>query len=179
MRWTGNPIVLSFPNLGQLIDRYGESVAHTIFSQPLNKFILRTSDGDSAKKLERLIGDIEVRRFRENRSGSVFGFGDRNSFSGPEDSNKVPVMASQIQALPDLEGYFVQRGQIVKIKLPYIARPEKSPAWIERRIPPHVPSNPAAYTPIEAPAQAPAMPTAAAYARSVQKSTVALTQFLP
>jgi hypothetical protein len=147
MRSTGNPIVLSFQNFGQLVTRYGEASAHTIISQPLSKFLLRTSDGDSAKSLEKMIGDVELRRYRENRSGSLLGRGDRNSFSGPEDSQKPLIMASEIQALPDMEGYFVQCGQVVKIKLPYIERREKAPAWIDRPIPPEVRAEQQAATP--------------------------------
>ena len=135
MRATGNPIVLSFQNFGQLVTRYGEPSAHTILSQALNKFVLRVSDGESAKSLEKMIGDVELRRYRENRSGSLFGRGDRNSFSGPEDSQKPLIMASEIQSLPDMQGYVLQCGRIVRVRLPYIERPDKARAWIERPIP--------------------------------------------
>ena len=135
MRSAGNPIVLGLQNMAQLEDRYGRQ-AETIFSQPYTKIVFATSHGKSAETLSKLIGDCEYVRYREVRTGGLLGGQDRNSFSGPEEVRKPLLLPSEIQSLRDLEGYVMQRGRVVKFKLPYSKREETTRGWIERIIPP-------------------------------------------
>src|SRR5581483_30374 len=97
---------------------------------------------DSAKTLEQFFGEVEIRRFRESRTGSLWGGHDRNNFSGPEDIRKPAILASQVQGLPDLNGYFVQRPSddgdglhIVKVKLPWEQPIYRDRPLVERAIP--------------------------------------------
>jgi hypothetical protein len=142
MRSTGNVLVLGMQNTAQLEDRYGRQ-ADTIFSQAGTKMILAVSESNSAKRLQDLFGEVEIRRYRESRTGSFFGKHDRNNFSGPEDIRKPLLLASEIQGLPDLTGYFCQRPaddeiglHVVPVRLPYRAPLNQHPALIERVIPP-------------------------------------------
>jgi hypothetical protein len=141
MRSTGNVLVLGMQNTSQLEDRYGRQ-ANTIFSQAGTKVILAVSEPNTAKSLQDLFGEVEIRRYRESRTGSLFGKNDRNNFSGPEDIRKPLLLASQIQGLPDLTGYFCQRPcdgetglHVVKVRLPYQPPLTRHPALIERTIP--------------------------------------------
>ena len=142
LRSTGHPMVLGIQNLCQLQDRYGLQ-SDTIFSQAYTKIILAVSEPKSAKTLEQLIGEVEIRRYRESRTGSIFGRNDRNNFSGPEDIRKPLIMASEIQGLPDLTGYFIQRPaddkiglHVVPVKLPWQRPIFRHRPLIERSIPP-------------------------------------------
>ena len=140
LRSTGHPMVLGIQNFEQLEDRYGKQ-ARTIFSQAFTKFILAVSEGNTAKALEGLIGDEEIRRFRENRTGSLFGTRDRAGFSGPEDVRKPLIWSSEIQGLPDLCGYFLQRPttekiglNVVNFKLPYMPPVKHCEGLVRRKL---------------------------------------------
>ncbi|MGA7416022.1 MAG: type IV secretion system DNA-binding domain-containing protein, partial [Bryobacteraceae bacterium] len=141
MRSTGNSLVLGTQNTAQLEDRYGRQ-ADTIFSQAGTKMIFAVSEPKTAKSLQDLFGEVEIRRYRESRTGSIFGKHDRNNFSGPEDIRKPLVLASEIQGLPDLMGYFCQRPvdqepglHVVLVRLPYLGNVERHPGNVERVIP--------------------------------------------
>lgn len=141
MRSTGHVLVLGMQNTAQLEDRYGRQ-ANTIFSQAGTKLILAVSEPNTAKSLQDLFGEVEIRRYRESRTGSIFGKHDRNNFSGPEDIRKPLLLASEIQGLPDLTGYFCQRPcdgetglHVVEVRLPYQPPVKRYPALIERAIP--------------------------------------------
>lgn len=137
MRSTGNPMVLGMQNPVQLEDRYGKT-AKTIFSQAFTKVILAVSEGESAKHLETLIGEEERRYWRESRTDKR----DQITISGPEDKRKPLVLASEIQGLPDLHGYFLQRPtddevglHVVRIQMPYQTPIHHTQGLVERIIP--------------------------------------------
>jgi type IV secretory pathway TraG/TraD family ATPase VirD4 len=98
MRSTGNVLVLGMQNTAQLEDRYGRQ-GDTIFSQAGTKMILAVSESKTAKSLQDPFGEVEIRRYRESRTGSFFGKHDRNNFSGPEDIRRPLLLASEIQGL--------------------------------------------------------------------------------
>jgi type IV secretory pathway TraG/TraD family ATPase VirD4 len=128
MRESGNPMVLGMQSIAQLRKRYGQDEAEVVFSQPYTKVILPTSAPGSKKDLSDLIGESEFRRFRMSN-------GRGNSVSGPEEFRKPLVMPSEIGALKNLHGYFMQRGEIVPIELPYLPPRHFHPAMIERALP--------------------------------------------
>ena len=136
MRSTGNPLVLGMQNPAQLEDRYGKP-GKTIFSQAFTKVICAVSEDESAKHLQDLIGEEERRYFRESRSdkGQV-------TVSGPEDKRKPLVLASEIQGLPDLHAYFLQRPSddevglhVVRITMPYQEPVHHTKSLVERQLP--------------------------------------------
>src|SRR3954451_807373 len=111
--------------------------------------IFAVSESKTAKSLQDLFGEVEIRRYRESRTGSFFGKHDRNNFGGPEDVRKPLLLASEIQGLPDLSGYFCQRPSdhepglhVVPVRLPYSPPVQRYPALIERVIPQDQPARP-------------------------------------
>lgn len=132
-RKTDHPLVVGIQNVADLDSLYNKK-AKTIFSQALTKFVLATSEPASAKSLSELIGEVEILRLKETRSTGGLSQG-RNSET-VEEIRKPLVMPSEIQGLPDLEGYFLQRGKVVRVRLPYVDRKATVPALIERKIPP-------------------------------------------
>jgi hypothetical protein len=132
MRGTGNPIVMGMQNIADLEALYGKK-SETIFSQAYSKVVLATSDGRSAKSLSELLGDVEIERPKETRSYARRG--NTRTFT-TERVREPLLMASEIQGLPDLSGYLIQRGKMVKLNLPYLPPQNRAVAIIERRIPP-------------------------------------------
>lgn len=140
LRSSGNVMSLGIQNTAQLEDRYGKQ-ADTIFSQAGTKIILRTSDDRSAKRLEGLIGENEIRQVRQSRTAGIFGGRERDTYSGPEEIRKPCILASEIQGLPDLQGYLLQAPtddevglHVVHLKLPYYPLVKRQPGLIPRII---------------------------------------------
>ena len=131
-RKTNHPLVVGIQNIADLDNVYSKK-AKTILSQAFTKFVLATSEPASAKSLSDLIGEVEVLRVKETRSNGGLSRG-RNSET-IEEIRKPLILPSEIQGLPDLEGYFVQRGKVVRIRLPYIHRTPTAPALLERKLP--------------------------------------------
>lgn len=132
-RKSDNPIVLGFQGMSQIEFLYGEKMAQTILSQAFTNIILRTRESKAAHHLSELIGKQELERIRENRPATLMGIRGR-SYS--TEKVMVPVvMESQIQGLDDLNGYFVQLGQVVRIS--FEPRPKRIQAegLVERLIP--------------------------------------------
>ena len=134
MRKTGNVMVMAFQNFADLEVSYGRKAA-TIFSQPMTKFVLRTSHAESARQLQDLIGNVKLRRVRTTHALHLGGHRRRDSETIEEITEPL-VMASEIQSLNPLNGYFIQPGHIVKIAIKHIARPVIAPQLIPRPIPP-------------------------------------------
>jgi type IV secretory pathway TraG/TraD family ATPase VirD4 len=148
MRDSGNPMVLGFQNFAQLVRRYGKEDARTIFSQAYTLLLLATTEPESRKMLEEFIGDAEYRRYQlSSGKGGV-------TVSGPHEFSRPIVKASEIGKLKNLNGYVLQRGEVVRIKLPYLKLPQLHPAKIERLIPPMEPE----IVPEEEPEPLPPMP---------------------
>lgn len=140
LRSSGNIMSLGIQNTAQLEDRYGKQ-ADTIFSQAGTKLVLRTSDDRSARRLQDLIGENEIRQVRQSRTAGIFGGRERDSYSGPEEIRKPCILASQIQGLPDLQGYLLQAPtdeevglHVLHIKLPYFPLVSRQPGLIPRTI---------------------------------------------
>jgi type IV secretory pathway TraG/TraD family ATPase VirD4 len=133
MRSTGNPVVMAMQNLADLEMLYGKK-SETIFSQTYTKFVFRTSDGRSAESLSKLAGDVELLRLRETHSHGPSVRGRNASFSA-ETIREPRILPSEIQALPNLQGFFLQPGKIVPFKMRRFPVEQRSPAQIERLIP--------------------------------------------
>ncbi len=104
-RKAGLSIVVGFHGKSQLEAIYGKD-ADTIFSQAKTKVILRTSESDAAEWASRLIGSVEIERVRESRPAHEFLSGGRGHNYSTEKREERLVMASEIQSLKDLHGYF-------------------------------------------------------------------------
>jgi type IV secretory pathway TraG/TraD family ATPase VirD4 len=131
-RKTDCPIVYCIQNFADLKAVYGDK-ATSIFSQPMTKIFYRTSEPESANKLADTIGKVTVKRLRETRDYSV---GRRRRSFSSEKVDEYLIPPGEIQNLPDRSGYLLQPGVAVPIVIPIVNLPDRSPAIIERIIPP-------------------------------------------
>jgi len=134
-RKSGNPIVLGFQGVGQLIYRYGEKQTEVITSQAFTNIVLRTREPKAAERLSALIGKAEVERAKENRPAHLLTSRRGRNYSTERVTVPV-VMDSEIQGLPDLRGYFVQQDKVVKFSFEPLPRRVKAEALVERTITP-------------------------------------------
>ena len=130
MRFTECPIVLGIQNIASLQDLYGR-LSETICSQAMTQLILGTT-GKAPAEFEKEIGELEVLRLEE--SYSYDGGRTRKTFSIKE-SHRPAVLASDISGLADLEGYLVQRGNVVRFHMAYTQQIFHNNPHIPREIP--------------------------------------------
>ena len=133
MRSTGNPIVMAMQNLADLEMLYGKK-SETIFSQTFTKFVLRTSDGRSAESLSKLAGDVELLRLKETHSHGPSVRGRNASFT-TETVREPRILPSEIQALENLHGFFLQPGKVVRFAMRRVDPILRAPRQVERIIP--------------------------------------------
>jgi Type IV secretion-system coupling protein DNA-binding domain len=129
-RKSGNPVVLGFQGRSQLEKRYGKD-AEVILSQPATKIFLKTSEPHSAKWVSDAIGEVELERLKESRSGGLIGGKKQYTL---EITTQPLVMASEIAGLEPLHGYIKQENYVVPVSFPYVAPIEKQPRFIERTV---------------------------------------------
>jgi type IV secretory pathway TraG/TraD family ATPase VirD4 len=126
-RKSNNPVVLGFQGRSQLETRYGHD-AEAMLSQPATKIFLRTSEPRAAKWISDTLGDIEIERLRESRSQGSIG---RQQY-GLERQVEPLVMASEITGLSALRGWLKVGNLVVRMTFPFIDRPKRVPALLER-----------------------------------------------
>jgi type IV secretory pathway TraG/TraD family ATPase VirD4 len=126
-RKSNNPVVLGFQGRSQLETRYGHD-AEAMLSQPATKIFLRTSEPRAAKWISETLGDMEIERLRESRSE---GRGGHQQY-GLERQVEPLVMASEITGLAALRGWLKVGNLVVRMTFPFIDRPKKVPALLER-----------------------------------------------
>lgn len=111
LRRFGGRCVLGFQSIGQLVGTYGEQDAKTIGENCGNTLILRCSGsgpGGTARYAQELIGERQVVRshLSQTRPKRWWGRADRSESVGQQRSIEAAVLASEIEQLPDLHGYF-------------------------------------------------------------------------
>jgi type IV secretory pathway TraG/TraD family ATPase VirD4 len=122
--------VLGFQGRSQLEKRYGKD-AEVILSQPATKIFLKTSEPHPAKWVSDAIGEVELERLKESRSGGLIG--GRKLYT-LEITTQPLVMASEIAGLEPLHGYIKQENYVVRVRFPYVAPIERQPRFIERTV---------------------------------------------
>jgi len=138
-RKSNNPMVLGFQGKAQVEALYGH-VAEAMLSQPATKIFLKTSEPHASEWISKAIGEIEVERFRESRDT-----GDSGGGSEQRDIVREPlVMASEVGGLDPLHGYLKHGNLVVQMRFPYLELPSHTEKFIERKITPIVPAQPAA-----------------------------------
>jgi type IV secretory pathway TraG/TraD family ATPase VirD4 len=113
LRKFGGRCVLGFQSIAQVSSTYGAGSAQTIVENCGNTLILRCSgseNGGTSQFASRLIGEREVNRRQTSRGRDregIFGArGARLSTNITEQTaTETAVMPSEIEQLPDLEGY--------------------------------------------------------------------------
>ncbi len=114
LRKFGGRCVLGFQSIAQVSSTYGAGDAQTIVENCGNTLILRCSaseNGGTSQFASRLIGEREILRRQvsrgSDREAAFSARGLRRSKSSCEQHvTEAAVMASQIEQLPDLSGYF-------------------------------------------------------------------------
>jgi type IV secretory pathway TraG/TraD family ATPase VirD4 len=132
-RKSGNPIVIGFQGMAQIDQHYGKQ-AETMLSQAFTRFILRCTEDRGAEHLSNLIGKSQIERIRETKPANILA-GSRYRSYHTERVIEPLVLASEIESLPDLEGYCNQPGKVVKIAFRVPERRTVAPDLIERLIP--------------------------------------------
>lgn len=96
-------VVVAFQSYSQLVSTYGRERASTLLNCFSNKLILRSVDGETAEKLARELGERE--RWKESSTSQGQSASSTSSLQ-----REQAVMPSQIQNLPDLQGYINLAG---------------------------------------------------------------------
>ena len=107
LRKFGGRCVLGFQTIAQVSGTYGREDAHTLVENCSNTLILRCSaseGGGTAQFASKLIGDREIIRQHVSRSRRPAEWYSTKTTSD-QHVTEAAVMASEIEQLPDLEGY--------------------------------------------------------------------------
>ncbi len=106
-RKRGLAAVLGYQSIAQLRRIYGHEQAAVLASMPSTKLLLRVDEPETAAFIARQIGERETLRYEIGMSAAEHG--DHFNLQ-PSRRTEPVVMASEIQRLPKLEGYFCIAG---------------------------------------------------------------------
>ncbi|MEJ0004839.1 MAG: type IV secretion system DNA-binding domain-containing protein [Steroidobacteraceae bacterium] len=121
LRKFGGRCVLGFQSVAQVSSTYGNGDAHTLVENCANSLILRSSaseGGGTARFASSLIGDREILRTTQSRSRRPLDLvGVRTS--SQQVALEAAILPSQIEQLPDLEGYLkvASRAEWLRVRL--------------------------------------------------------------
>lgn len=115
-RKNGGCLLIGLQSVSQIRDRYGEHAAQSILSCLSTWLVLRCTDAETADYMSKYIGEAQVVRVNKSESKNVSG--DSDSSSEQRTTERV-VLASEVQALPNLEGFLKTPGglPVCKVKL--------------------------------------------------------------
>ena len=140
-RKSNNPMVLGFQGKAQVEALYGH-VAEAMLSQPATKIFLKTSEPHASEWISKAIGEVEIERFRESRTKGMF---PRGRETEQRDITREPlVMASEVGGLDPLHGYLKHGNLVVQMRFPYMQLENNAEKFVERKMTPVVPAQPAA-----------------------------------
>jgi type IV secretory pathway TraG/TraD family ATPase VirD4 len=111
LRKFGGRCILGFQSIAQVSGSYGRAEAQTIVENCGNSLILRCSaseGGGTARFASALIGEREVTREQTTKTrgdGIIFASGHSSTSTSTHEVTESAVLASQIEQLPDLQGY--------------------------------------------------------------------------
>lgn len=97
-------VVVAFQSYSQVVDTYGKDRASTLLNCFSNKLVLRSVDGETAEKLSLELGERD--RWKDT---SDAGQGRHRVVTNTLQKERA-VLPSQIQNLPDLEGFIKLAG---------------------------------------------------------------------
>lgn len=122
LRKVGIAIVIAVQDFAQLRETYGANRAETLMNNFSNKLVLRTTEANAAEYLSKQLGEREM--LEHASSHSMSRDGDSTSRSQSIVTERL-VLPSEIQKLPDLEGYLDFAGDwpVIKVKVPLPAQP--------------------------------------------------------
>ncbi len=99
----GGCAVIGIQAISQLRDAYGREGAATMLSCLSSQLVLRAADGETAEQMSKLLGEKEILRRTRSEGKTEQG----SSMNEQEQITQTrAVLASQLQNLKDLHGYF-------------------------------------------------------------------------
>lgn len=112
--------ILGYQNVAQLREIYGFETAQTIISMCQNKLTLRVPDFQTAEYISNDLGSQEILEHDENISFGSDSNRDGVTITTRRNDRKL-VTPSEIQGLPDLQGYLrlAGRNEIMSVRLKY------------------------------------------------------------
>jgi len=123
--------VVGFQNVAQLDAVYGKEARQVIMSNLQNKLILRVPDGETAKIYAEELGKIELYEVSDGQGFGVDSIRDSTSLNRKR-AEKNAVTASEIQYLPDLQGFLKLAGEfpVAKVEVGIVSREAKNPPLV-------------------------------------------------
>lgn len=104
IRQFGGAFVVGYQVYSQLEATYGDKDAQTIVGNLNNRIVLNTPDADTAERFSKSLGSEDVEEQRESLTVGAHEARDGVGFSKQRVERRI-VTASQIQSLPQFEGY--------------------------------------------------------------------------
>lgn len=125
--------LIGMQDFSQSVHTYGKDVSSTIISTLQTKLILRVTDSDSAEKLSKIIGQMEVDEKNMSRSMGVQDGRDGDSFYSQRKERNI-VMPSEIMSLPNLVGYLKIVGDypVTKVITEYVPHAQNAIPFIPK-----------------------------------------------
>jgi energy-coupling factor transporter ATP-binding protein EcfA2 len=117
-RKSNTRLVIGFQGKSQVEARYGQE-AEAMLSQPRTRIFLRTGEARAAEWVSKCIGEAETEHVREGRSQGDWGL--RSSTNATLDRRtEMAILASEIENLEDLTGYFQTPGYTLKLSFQFL-----------------------------------------------------------
>ena len=126
--------VFGIQSVSQMRELYGKDGAQTVMGMCQTWVVLRVADSETAKYLSETLGQADIQEKDEGLS-----FGAESNRDGTnlvsKRTERAIVLASEIQHLPDLEGYMRVPGPypVAKIKLQYRNREKIAAPFVPRQ----------------------------------------------
>lgn len=124
---------LGLQSVAQLREIYGRDGAQVIMGMCQTWLVLRIADGETAKYLSESLGQSEIHEREESLSFGAEPVRDGTSLQARRAQTPI-VMASEIQRLPDLEGYLSVPGSypVARVRLAIRERVHHAPHFVAR-----------------------------------------------
>lgn len=114
LRKRNMPIVTAFQSYSQLEENYGTNKTQTLLNCFSNKLIMRTTSAELSKRMSLELGEREI--WEANKQTGK----DAQTENEMKKTERL-VLASELETLPDLQGYLKLAGDypVVKVKFEY------------------------------------------------------------
>lgn len=135
LRKYGGVCVSGLQTIAQLRDTYGKDEAQTLLSCMSTQLLLAANDPETAEYFSRSIGDIEFERKNRSKgkSAKVGELASSSTNDSTEHRTERAVLASEITALDNLQGYLKPVGMpLIRITLDYVGMENLHPAFVRK-----------------------------------------------
>ena len=125
----GLSTVMALQAVGQMYDRTGQHEAAALLSMPKSRLILRVGDGESAELMSKEIGDRQIKRKQESVSAGHGPAARGSTSTSWQTTTERAVLASEIMALPDLNGFLRVEYTTMRFEMKYTPRTASQPDY--------------------------------------------------